>query len=166
MARKAVRTYETVVAFKPDISEERLNELTRRLVEIVNSSGGVAGPVKVWGKFRLAYQIKKFKHAYYAHIVYSGNGDTVLELERNLKIWDETLRHLTITVQKKALSSEELTKLSQESIIPSPEDVIVSEFDELAEIGVYTSSKPRAAKVEEEEESKEEKYFEDEEEEG
>lgn len=150
MARKAIRTYETVVAFHPDLTEDKLGEFNRKLVEIVNSSGGVSGPAKVWGKFKLAYRIKKANYAYYTHILYSGSGDTVFELKRNLKIWDEALRHLTTNVLDKALTAEELAKLSQESIAPAPEDIITSEFDELSEIGVYTSSKPRTARAGEE----------------
>lgn len=152
MARKAIRTYETVVAFNPELTEDKLGELNRKLVDIINSSGGVAGPVKVWGKFRLAYRIKKFNHAYYTHILYSGSGDTVAELERNLRIWDEVLRHLTINILNKPLTVEELAKLSQESITPSPEDIITSELDEFSEVGVYTTGKPRATMAEEESE--------------
>jgi len=142
MTNKALRTYETVIAFNPELTEDKLGELNRKVIEIINAHQGIAGPVRVWGKFRLAYRIKKADHAYYSHVIYTGNGDTIVELERNLKIWSEALRYLTTNILDKTSTAEELAKLVQEANVPAPEDIIASEFDELSEVGVYTTGRP------------------------
>jgi len=145
MAKKVQRTYETVIAYQPDLSEEEVAAYGQKVQEIINAHGGVAGPVRYWGKFRTAYRINKHTHAHYTHVVYTANHDTTLELERNLKIWDDVIRFLTVRISDKPKSEEELAKLSQEAVIPSPEDIIVSEIEEFREIGVYTGGRPEAA---------------------
>ncbi len=147
MAGKVQRTYETVIAYHPDRSEEEVEALGNRVREIINSHGGVAGPVRYWGKLRLAYRIRKQRYAHYTHVVYTANRDTILELERNLKIWDDVMRHLTVKISDKPLPEEELARLSREAIIPSSEDIMTSEVEELAEAGVYTPTRPAPAEA-------------------
>jgi len=142
MAEKVQRTYETVIAYHPDQTEEEVAAFGNKVQEIINSHEGLAGPVRYWGKFRLAYRIRNLTQGHYTHVVYAANRNTILELERNLKIWNEVIRYSTIKVSDKPMPEEELAKLSQEAVIPSPEDIITSEIEELAEVGAYTPSRP------------------------
>jgi small subunit ribosomal protein S6 len=48
-----------------------------------------------WGNRKLAYAIKKRSNAFYTFLLYTGNRGVVEEVERNIKIFDGILRHLT-----------------------------------------------------------------------
>lgn len=49
------------------------------------------------GKRRLAYEIKKFRDGIYVLVNFTAQPAVVAELERQLKISDEVIRHLVTT---------------------------------------------------------------------
>jgi small subunit ribosomal protein S6 len=53
-----------------------------------------------WGKRKFAYPIEKEVRGHYTHFVYTGKGDVVAEIERNLRLHESTLRFLTINLAK------------------------------------------------------------------
>ena len=52
-----------------------------------------------WGKRKLAYPIHKESRGHYTYIVYTGSGDIVHEIERNLRLHDHVLRFLTVNLE-------------------------------------------------------------------
>ena len=51
-----------------------------------------------WGLRTLAYPIQAHKKGIYLYVRYLGGSDIVKELERNLRIWDEVIRYLTVLI--------------------------------------------------------------------
>ncbi len=91
--------YETAILFDPELPEDRRKEFLSKIEGIIASFGGEVVKQDDWGIRKLAYPIRKKHNAYYAFLVYSGRRGVVEEVERNIKIFDSVMRHLTSRVK-------------------------------------------------------------------
>ncbi len=64
-----------------------------KYLEVVRSHGGTIDKVDVWGRRKMAYEIKKKAEATYIVVNYTADPATSAELERQLKINELILRH-------------------------------------------------------------------------
>lgn len=92
--------YETTFITRVDLSDDALKTLKDRLTAIIASFGGEVIYQEDWGKRKFAYPIQKEIRGQYTHLVYTGKGEVVAELERNLRLQDSVLRFLTINLAK------------------------------------------------------------------
>jgi small subunit ribosomal protein S6 len=103
------KKYETAVLFDPELPEEQRKEFLAKLAGVIASYQGEIVKQDDWGNRKLAYQIGKRVNAYYTFLLYTGNRGVVEEVERNIKIFDGVLRHLTsrveIELKKKAVEA-------------------------------------------------------------
>ncbi|MEW9033696.1 MAG: 30S ribosomal protein S6 [Planifilum fimeticola] len=53
------------------------------------------------GKRRLAYPIKKLREGVYTVVQFKSETDTVKELERNLRLDDNVIRHMVINIDER-----------------------------------------------------------------
>ena len=90
--------YECTIAYHPDLGEDGVKEQIERTRQAITSKGGSDIEVHEWGMRELAYPIQKHKRAQFFVIEYTGGGEAVAEVERNLRIADTVLRYLTIAV--------------------------------------------------------------------
>jgi small subunit ribosomal protein S6 len=90
--------YETAILFDPELPEDRRSEFLTKIEGIVASFGGEILKQDDWGIRKLAYQIRKTHNAYYTFLIYSGERGVVEEVERNIKIFDGVMRHMTSRV--------------------------------------------------------------------
>lgn len=91
--------YETIFIVKTDLGDEALAERVAWVTEILTSNGAEVINVEQWGKKRLAYQVKKQKHGIYVLMHYEGDPKVVPELERNFKLSEDILKHLTVKLE-------------------------------------------------------------------
>lgn len=94
-----MKKYETAILFDPELPEERRKEFLAKLGGVISRFQGEVLKQDDWGIRKLAYPIQKKSNAYYTFLVYSGARGVVEELERNIKIFDGVLRHLTSRVE-------------------------------------------------------------------
>jgi small subunit ribosomal protein S6 len=80
---------------RPDLDDEASKANVQKFEEIVNANGGADLKVEVWGKRRLAYEVKKFNEGVYVLMNFNGEARTVDELERLMKISDAVIRFMT-----------------------------------------------------------------------
>lgn len=99
MAKK-LAGYETTFITRVDQTEEQLKTLKDRLFAIIKDYKGEVVHQEDWGKRKFAYPIQKEVRGQYTHIVYTGTSDLIAELERNLRLNEQTLRFMTITLAK------------------------------------------------------------------
>ena len=88
--------YELVYLVAPDTPEEKQTEIVERLKGYVEQMKGTLETLELWEKRKLAYEIRKFREAFYYIIRFEGDGKVVDELERRLRVIDEVLRFLTV----------------------------------------------------------------------
>lgn len=93
------RQYETIYILKPDVDADSAEKVGTRLAEVVGREAGRLTKVETWGRRRLAYDIAKHRRGVYVYLKYLGNGRTVSEVERNLRLSDGVLKYQTVLVE-------------------------------------------------------------------
>ncbi len=114
------RDYELGFILNPEVSEEQSHAILERIEQIVSNYDGQVVRVNQWGRRRLAYPILHHRDGYYVFFDMILTPETVLELDRTLKLSEEVLRHLikrrdSITVQK-----ERETRAAAAAQAPAP----------------------------------------------
>ena len=99
-----LRKYETVFILRPELPDEQMEAVRKRLTDAVTNTGGLEITYQDWGKRRLAYPLKKSPKGNYMYFRYLGEGATVLEFERHLKVMDDVLRYLTVKLDERVES--------------------------------------------------------------
>lgn len=106
--------YETTVITRTDMNQEGLKGLQDRLNTVAAQFHGEIVLTEDWGKRKLAYPIKKETRGNYTYFVYTGNGNVVHEVERNLRLHDHVLRFLTVRLGQE-FNGEKFRKQRQEA---------------------------------------------------
>ena len=100
--RKAVdkksQEYELIYILNPEMSEEALETMTNGITQFITGKEGVIDAVDKWGKKKLAYSIKHFLEGNYILTKFKMNPARCKELEANLRISEDVIRHLLIKV--------------------------------------------------------------------
>ncbi|SDL30176.1 30S ribosomal protein S6 [Natronincola ferrireducens] len=91
--------YELLCIFEATTEEEKRNQLLDKFKGIIEVDGEVEN-VDEWGLRKLAYEINKEKEGYYVLVNFTTNPDTPKELDRNLKIADEVIRHMITRIEE------------------------------------------------------------------
>ena len=87
-----MRHYELMVIFDPTLDERTIAPSLDALLNVVREEGGKVDKVDVWGKRRLAYEIKKNSEGIYAVVEMNCEPATVQELDRLLTLNESVLR--------------------------------------------------------------------------
>lgn len=87
-----MRPYESMIVFDTTVDAQSIQVALDRALETIRSHGGNPGAIDRWGKRPLAYEINKRKEGYYVLVEFSGESNTVTELDRILTLSDEVLR--------------------------------------------------------------------------
>lgn len=98
-APNRAREYETIYILRPDIDGEAADRVGSRLAEVVGREKGRLTKVELWGRRRLAYDIRKHRRGVYFYLRYLGTGAVVSEIERNLRLTDGVLKYQTVLVR-------------------------------------------------------------------
>ena len=92
--------YENTIVAKQDLSEKDLKNIKDKYVEIINKSSGKVIKIEEWGLINLANKIKNYKKGFYIHYKFEGNGQTIQEIEKKIKIDPSIVRYLTVKYKK------------------------------------------------------------------
>jgi len=95
---KQLRNYEMVLIISPEITDEILDTKIDNISQSITEKGGVVSEIERWGKRRLAYPIGHFMEGNYVLTRFTFKPSLSKELEANLQISEEVLRHLLIRV--------------------------------------------------------------------
>ena len=88
----ALRAYEVMVLLDPSLEERTVEPSLDKYLNVVRKDGGSVEKVDVWGRRRLAYEIKKNAEAIYAVISLNAEPATVKEFDRQLTLNESILR--------------------------------------------------------------------------
>jgi small subunit ribosomal protein S6 len=101
--------YETTFITRAEMTDDALKALQERLTGLLANYKGSLVLQEDWGKRKLAYPIQKETRGHYTYLVYTGTGEVVHEVERNLRLQDHVLRFLTVNLEKE-FDAEVFTK--------------------------------------------------------
>ncbi|GAB4311071.1 MAG: 30S ribosomal protein S6 [Phototrophicales bacterium] len=93
------RSYEITVVFKLDANEEAMKESFEQIKGFIEADGqGTVTKIDTthWGRRRLAYEIEGQREAYYVIYYADVESGAIDELERELRLSPQVLRHLVV----------------------------------------------------------------------
>jgi small subunit ribosomal protein S6 len=90
--------YELVYILSPEMTEDVLDSKVESINQFITARDGVIDGVDKWGKKKLAYPLKHFLEGSYFLTKFKISPARCKELDTNLKISEEVLRHLLIKV--------------------------------------------------------------------
>jgi small subunit ribosomal protein S6 len=96
---KKLQDYELVYIINPDIAEDALEGKVNSIGQFITTRDGVIASVDKWGKKKLAYPLKHYLEGNYILTKFKISPARCKELEANLRISEEVLRHLLVKVE-------------------------------------------------------------------
>ncbi len=93
---KQLRDYEMVLVISPEVAEEEFEATIDNISRLITGGGGVISDIEKWGKRKLAYPIRYFVEGSYVLAKFKMKPAFDKELEANLRLSEEVIRHLLI----------------------------------------------------------------------
>jgi small subunit ribosomal protein S6 len=93
-----VAGYELIYIVSPEVTDEDLSKLIEKMSQSISKVGGNVVEVNTWGRKRMAYPIKKFAEGNYVFTRLELDPASMKDLEANIRLSDEVIRHLMIKV--------------------------------------------------------------------
>ena len=87
-----MRHYEMMIILDPALEERTIQPSLDQFLQVVKSAGGTVDKVDIWGKRRLAYDIRKKSEGFYTVVDLTSEPETVKELDRQLNLNEAVLR--------------------------------------------------------------------------
>ena len=94
-----LRDYEMILIISPEVVDEKFDATIDNVSQLITEKGGIIAEVERWGKRKLAYPIKHFMEGDYVLTRFKLKPALSKELEANLQISEEVLRHLLIKIE-------------------------------------------------------------------
>jgi len=99
--------YENIVILNAALSDEEAEAAISRIKDLIAGQGGEVLKVDVWGRKKLAYEIKKQKKGLYVLFYYKTPAATIRKLEEFFKVFDAVVKYLIIKLGAKQVRSLE-----------------------------------------------------------
>lgn len=90
-----------VYIIAPNIPDENIEGAVERVNGVVSSRGGEITKTDIWGRRRLAFPLRDHREGIYVLINFTCEPGATTEMESQLRITDEVLRHLVVRLDKK-----------------------------------------------------------------
>jgi small subunit ribosomal protein S6 len=91
-----MRTYELMMITHGSLDEPGVQSVAQRFAKLVQDQGGTVEKVDHWGKRQFAYEIDHMREGYYTVIDLQIGPEGLVEVERQLGIADEVVRHKVV----------------------------------------------------------------------
>jgi small subunit ribosomal protein S6 len=111
-----LRDYEILYIVRADLDDDKVQDIIKRVNTLIERAGGSLERTNVWGKRKLAYEVKHQKEGSYVLQDFQIGPDRVPELEAALKITEEVLRHLVVRKPDKPIPTP---------VAPPPAEVVL-----------------------------------------
>ncbi len=84
--------YELMVILDPTVEERTVAPSLDKFLNVIRNANGTVDNVDIWGRRRLAYEIKKHAEGIYAVVNMTADSAAIVELDRQLNISEAVLR--------------------------------------------------------------------------
>lgn len=92
--------YETIIISRSDLSQPQVDALSEQYKTVITSNGGKVTKIEYAGLRSLAYKIKRNKKGHYVLMNIDAPAKALLEMDRQLRLNENVLRHLNVKVEK------------------------------------------------------------------
>jgi small subunit ribosomal protein S6 len=97
-----MRPYEVMVIFDAGLEDDAVRGLVDRYTKQLSAAGAKSVKADNWGKRRLAYPVKHRNEGYYVVIEANGEPAALKDLDRQLGLADDVLRHKVVRLPDRA----------------------------------------------------------------
>ncbi len=111
-----MRDYEILYIVRADLDDDKVQDIIKRVNTLIDRAGGSVERTNIWGKRKLAYEVKHQKEGAYVLQDFQIGADRLPELEAALKITEEVLRHLVVRKPEKPAPTP---------VVPPPAEVVL-----------------------------------------
>jgi len=118
-----MRVYEELFIVRPDAPEEEIDQLIEQLTTLIASQGGNVDKSDKWGVRKLAYRVHKRTEGFYVLLQFVAKPETVMEIERRLRVTDQVLKFLTVRIDEKMKKIEKRKKAREKRAARRPAPV-------------------------------------------
>ncbi len=87
-----MRQYEIMIIVDPEVDDRQVATSLERFLAVITNDKGTIDGVDVWGRRRLAYEIKKRAEGVYVVVNFTAEPATAQELDRQLGLSEQILR--------------------------------------------------------------------------
>lgn len=94
-----MKNYELVYVLRPNLDDESKEAVSNKIKDVVATDGEIVS-IDVWGNRKLAYPIAKVSEGHYVLVNFKANRDLPKEIDRNLKINENVIRHMIIAIEE------------------------------------------------------------------
>ena len=133
------RDYELGFILKPEVNEEQTRAILERVEQVVANHDGQIVRINQWGRRRLGYPIEHHRDGFYVFIDMILAPETVIELDRTLKVSEEVLRHLikrrdpkTVQKEREARAAAAAAAAAAATTAPAAPETEAGAEDEMA----------------------------------
>jgi small subunit ribosomal protein S6 len=116
-----MRPYELVVLLHPDL-EIDIDSPVAKIEEMIKTGNGKITKKDNWGKKRLAYPINKLQFAVYVYFEFDLDPSGVRDIERQLLITEEVIRHLLVSHVEPPVVEEDNDTKKDEAVAAAAEE--------------------------------------------
>lgn len=88
--------YELMVIIKPEVVDEEVPKVVEKVTQFISRKGGSITEINQWGRRKLAYPIGQYLEGNYVLTRLKIEPSRVKELEANLRLSEEVVRHLLV----------------------------------------------------------------------
>ena len=108
------RNYEILFIVEPTLTDEQLTPIVDKFSKIITDQGGEYIAGGKWEKRRLAYEVKGQREGIYLLMYFAGESAVADEVGRNMRISDDILRHMIVTVEPENMDPGRFAKAEPE----------------------------------------------------
>ena len=129
--------YETLFIVRPDIDEDDLNKVVARVENVVKSNEGTIVESQVWGKKRLAYEVKKHTEGIYVKLNFDAPPTIVEKLQDHFRLNEDVIRDIIVREERREIKpapvADESTAAFEDMVEQSTHTELAPVEDEYAE---------------------------------
>ena len=105
--------YENVVILNASLPDEEITTSISKIKDIIVNSGGEVLKTDVWGRRKLAYEIKKQNKGYYTLLIFKTPPVTIKKLEESYKVSDSVIKYMIIKLGPKQIKVLETSQAAE-----------------------------------------------------
>ncbi len=88
--------YESIFIVRPSLSDEDTGKIVDKMKGVLEKAGATLMKSEVWGKKKLAYEVKRARKGTFVYFNFESEGQVVSELERSYRFEDSVIKFMTV----------------------------------------------------------------------
>ena len=107
--------YESILIARQELGDKEIEKIIDNLTNVLKKNKAIVVSTELWGLRPLAYKIEKNKKGHYVMLQIEGDGESIREFERNMRIDENIIRYLSFKIDKVSENPSIMMKKTFES---------------------------------------------------